>query len=93
MGNETNYATQGSSAGKVNLKTSGCKNLWGLQQQEKRPASQGSSLERPAGSYNVHKTTHPGMSTEGPNLLVGSRGSDQKLANREQASLFPLFLV
>ena len=50
MGNETNYATQGSSAGKVNLKTSGCKNLWGLQQQEKRPASQGSSLERPTGS-------------------------------------------
>ena len=48
MGNETNYATQGSSAGKVNLKTSGCKNLWGLQQQqEKHPALQKSLLERP----------------------------------------------
>ena len=40
----------GSRAGKESLKTSGCKNLWGLQQQEKLPASQENSLERTTGS-------------------------------------------
>ena len=37
---ETDYAIQDFSPGKQILKTSGCKNLWGLQQREKRPASQ-----------------------------------------------------
>ena len=47
---ETDCTIQGSSAGKESLKTSGCKNLWGLQWQEKLPASQDSLLEIPTGS-------------------------------------------
>ena len=47
---ETDHATQGSSVGKESLKISGCKNLCGLQQWEKLPASQESSLERATGS-------------------------------------------
>ena len=58
------------------LKTYGYKNLWGLWQWEKLPASQESSLERPTGSYNVHKPTTQESETERSNLLVGSGGSD-----------------
>ena len=39
------------------------KNLWGLRWWEKLPASQESTLERPTGFWNVHKPTHPGIST------------------------------
>ena len=39
LGSETDHATQGSSAGQIKPQTSGCKNLWGLQQQEKLPVS------------------------------------------------------
>ena len=62
-GEQTDCATQGSSVGIQSLKTSGYKNLWGLGWQEKLPASQESSLERPTGSWNVHKPTHLGIST------------------------------
>ena len=44
LGSETDHTTQGSSVGKESLKTSGCKNLWGLWQEEKLPASQESSF-------------------------------------------------
>ena len=50
QGNKTDLATQGSSMGKESLKTSGYKNLWGFQWQEKLSDSQESSLERPMGS-------------------------------------------
>ena len=40
LGSETDHTTQGSGARKESLKISGCKNLWGLQQWEKLPASQ-----------------------------------------------------
>ena len=50
LGSETDHATQGSSVGKGSLKTSDCKNLWGLRWPEKLPASQEGSLERPTGS-------------------------------------------
>ena len=50
LGSEIDCATQGSTTGKESLKSSGCKNLWELQQQEKLPASQESLLERPTGS-------------------------------------------
>ena len=39
LGSEIDYATQGSCVGKESLKTSGCKNLWVLQQGKKLPAS------------------------------------------------------
>ena len=48
--NETDRRTQGSSMGKESFKTSGCKNLCGLHQQEKLRASQEHSLERPTES-------------------------------------------
>ena len=48
LGSETDHTTQGSSTVKESFTTSGCKNLWGLQQQqEKHPALQKSLLERP----------------------------------------------
>ena len=50
LGSETDHAAQGSSIGKWTLKTSGYKNPWELKRQEKLPASQESSLERPMGS-------------------------------------------
>ena len=50
LGSKTEHVTQGSSVGKESLKTSGCKNLWGLKRQEKLQASQESLLERPTGS-------------------------------------------
>ena len=58
LGNKTDCITQGSSKGKISLKTSDCKNLWGLLWQKKLPVSQESSLERPTGSWNIHKPTH-----------------------------------
>ena len=60
---ETDHATQGSSRWKESLKTSGCKNMWGLWQQEKLPVSQESLLEVPMGSQNIYKSTHQGIST------------------------------
>ena len=50
LGSETDHANQGSSEGKESLKSCGCKNLWGLWQQKKLPASQESLLEKPSGS-------------------------------------------
>ena len=50
VGRETDHATLGSSMRKESLKISDYKNLWGLRQQEKLPASQESSLERPTWS-------------------------------------------
>ena len=47
LGRETDNTTQVSSVGKESLKTYSCKNLWGLQRQEKLPASQERSSERP----------------------------------------------
>ena len=49
LGRETDCTTQGSSVGKEDLKTSGCKNLWGLPQWDKLSASPESLLERPTG--------------------------------------------
>ena len=50
LGSKTDHATHVSSAGKQSLKTSGCKNLRGLQRWEKLPVSQESPLEEPKGS-------------------------------------------
>ena len=49
-GEQDRLHNPGSPCRKTGLKTSGCKNLWGFQQQEKLPDSQDSSLERPTGS-------------------------------------------
>ena len=49
LGSKRDHTTQGSSAGKESLKTSDCKNLWGLRWWEKLLASQQSSLETPTG--------------------------------------------
>ena len=46
--------------GEIKPQTSEWKN-WGLWQWEKLPASQESPLERPTGSWNVHKPTHLGI--------------------------------
>ena len=58
------------------------KKLWGLRPQEKLPASQESSLEGPTGSQNIYKPTTQESAPEEPNLLMGSRGGDWKLAGR-----------
>ena len=58
LGSKTDCTTQGFSAGKESLKTSGCKNLWGLWSQEKFIASQESPLERPTGVLE-HTQTDP----------------------------------
>ena len=50
LGNEIDHATQGSSDRKENFNTSGCKNLWRLQWQEKLPVSQECLLEGPTTS-------------------------------------------
>ena len=50
QGSKTDCTIQGSSMGKESCKTSGCKNLWGLQWQEKLSASQENPLEGPTGS-------------------------------------------
>ena len=47
------------------------KNLWGLRQQEKLPASQESWLEGCTGFWNVHKPTHPGISTRRAQFACG----------------------
>ena len=52
------------------------KNLWGLRQQEEIPVSQESWLERPTGSWNVHKPTSLGISTRRTHSLMGSGGSE-----------------
>ena len=50
--------------GEIKPQTTDWKYLWGLRlQREKLPASQESSLERPTGSQNIHKSTHLGSST------------------------------
>ena len=74
LGSETDHTTQGSNMGKESLKTSGCKNLQGLQKWERLPASQESSLERPTGSQNVHKPTHLGISTRSAQFDCGQWG-------------------
>ena len=50
LGSEKDQATQTPSAGGKSLKNSDCKNMQGLREWEKLPASQESSLERPTGS-------------------------------------------
>ena len=49
LGSNTDCATQGSITGKESLKTSGWKNLWGLQLQEKLPVSKESLMKGPTG--------------------------------------------
>ena len=61
-----------------------------LQQREKLPASQESSLERPTGPWNVHKMTYLGSAPEGPNLLLGMGKVTEILLRAEQPELFPL---
>ena len=53
-----------------------CKNLWELQQQEKLPASQESSLRDPQGPRTYTTPPIQESAPEGPSLLVGSGGSD-----------------
>ena len=75
LGSKTNHTTQGSSVGKAS-KLLAVKNLGGsgLWWQEKLPASQESSLERPPGSWNVPKPTNWAINTRRAQL--GSGGSD-----------------
>ena len=47
---EADHETQGSSARKESLKTSGCKNLWEVVAVGKLPVSLGSPVEEPTGS-------------------------------------------
>ena len=51
-------------------------NLWVLRQQEKLSASQESLLERPQAPRMYTKPLTWESAPKGPNLLVGSRGSD-----------------
>ena len=58
--------------GEIKPQTTDRKHLWGFRQyQEKLPASQERSLERPTGAYNVHKPTHSGSSTRGAQFDCG----------------------
>ena len=75
MGSETDHTIQGSSMGKESLKTSGCKNLWGLWQG--RNSQPPSRVKRdPQGPKTYTNLPTRESAVEGPNLLVGSGGSD-----------------
>ena len=50
LGSETDHTTQGSGTEKESLKTSGCKNLWGVAAVGETPALQESPSETPTGS-------------------------------------------
>ena len=65
-GEQSRLSNPGLQCGEIKPQTSEWKHQWGLrQQQEKLPASQESSLERPTGAKSVYKPTHSGISTRG----------------------------
>ena len=77
--------------GEIKPQTSDWKYLWGLRRQwEKLSASQESLLERPTGSYNVHKPTHWESAPERPNCLWVAGEVTENQQRVEQAALFPL---
>ena len=73
------------------LKTYGYKNLWGLWQWEKLPASQESSLERPQGPRTCTQTHPPGNHQQkGPICLWVAEEVTESPPTAEQVALFPL---
>ena len=77
----------------VKPQTSDCKHLWGLRQQwEKLPASQESWLDRPTGSWNIHKHTHPPgkQHQKGPICLWVAGEVTESWQRVEQVPFLPL---
>ena len=74
MGSETDLATQGSGVGNKSLKTSDWKKSLGIAAAKKTPSLTGEFVGE---THRVLKHTQTQESAaEGPNLLVGSGGSD-----------------
>ena len=76
LGSQIDHETQDFGKGKESFKTSGCKNLWGLQQWEELPASQGSCWRDLLGPRMYTNPPSWQLVPDQPNLLVGSSGSD-----------------
>ena len=79
LGSETNHTTQGSSAGKESLKTSGCKNPMGIETLGETPSLICKSVEEVHGILEYTQAHPPGnQNLKWHNLLVGSKESDGK---------------
>ena len=76
LGSETDHTTQGSSMRKESLKTSGCKNLGGCGSGRNSQSHRRVHWRDPQGPRTYTKPPTQESAPEGPNLLVGSRGSD-----------------
>ena len=65
------------------------KNCAGLRREDKLLASQESSLERPMGSWSIHKLTHPGISTRRAQFACGWRRKWLKVGESQASSTVP----
>ena len=89
LGSKTDHTTQGSSMGNYSLKTSGYKNLCRGWQPEKLPALQESLLDGSMGPRTYTSPTTQESVLEGPNLLVGSGGSEWKWGKSSARGIVP----